>query len=332
MADERKRQSERRFLLSGSQVDEQHWLVDRLRAGDLTKDRLAFAAYLGHEPARVVAGLPVLTQSPTSRLRRVIRTGVPVEGGDVRRIEDQAVLRPWAFDCVERVLPLAAPDDEPLRRTLDLARTSGPCRELAELRETLRVAAGSARVRGWRQARVALEDAVTACQPAPVEEEGASAETIALRARAHARVVCKAALDAASSAREAVAEWGDAAGRSVEDEASWQGRRLVQYLLMDVAPPLSDVPLRLVLPPKRVERGPIASDGDLPIRCRPDVVAQVAAVEAALRAAVWHHVRALLANDAGPDVLHVDDPRGDGWARTGSSGSRSTRCTRWPTS
>ncbi len=52
MSDEKLRELERRFKETGSVEDEAAWLVERVRVGDLTQERLELAAYLGHEPAR----------------------------------------------------------------------------------------------------------------------------------------------------------------------------------------------------------------------------------------------------------------------------------------
>ncbi len=52
MSDEKLRELERRFKETGSVEDEAAWLKERVRVGDLTQERLEFAAYCGHEGAR----------------------------------------------------------------------------------------------------------------------------------------------------------------------------------------------------------------------------------------------------------------------------------------
>jgi hypothetical protein len=56
VADERRREAERRAA-TGSIEDEARLLVERVRSGELTQERQALAAYCGHEPARVAAGV-----------------------------------------------------------------------------------------------------------------------------------------------------------------------------------------------------------------------------------------------------------------------------------
>jgi len=51
VSDERLREAERRWKESGSVVDEARYLQERVRVGNLTKERLELAAYCGHEGA-----------------------------------------------------------------------------------------------------------------------------------------------------------------------------------------------------------------------------------------------------------------------------------------
>lgn len=51
MTDERLRELERRWKETGSVEDEAAWLVERVRAGDLTQERLGLAAHCGHPAA-----------------------------------------------------------------------------------------------------------------------------------------------------------------------------------------------------------------------------------------------------------------------------------------
>ena len=54
--DEKLRDLERRFRQTGSPDDEAAWLLERVRVGDLTQERLELAAYCGHEGARRAVG------------------------------------------------------------------------------------------------------------------------------------------------------------------------------------------------------------------------------------------------------------------------------------
>ncbi len=51
MSDERLREAERRWKESGSVEDEARYLLERVRAGTLTQERLELAAYCGHHAA-----------------------------------------------------------------------------------------------------------------------------------------------------------------------------------------------------------------------------------------------------------------------------------------
>lgn len=53
MTDTRLRQLERRWKETGSVRDEADYLLERVRVGDLDRNRLDLAAYLGHEASRL---------------------------------------------------------------------------------------------------------------------------------------------------------------------------------------------------------------------------------------------------------------------------------------
>ena len=56
MSDARLRELERRWKETGSADDEGAYLLERVRVGDLTRERLELAAYCGHEGARRAVG------------------------------------------------------------------------------------------------------------------------------------------------------------------------------------------------------------------------------------------------------------------------------------
>lgn len=56
MSDEHLRELERRWKETGSVEDEDAYLRERVRIGDLTQDKLELAAYLGHQAARRYLG------------------------------------------------------------------------------------------------------------------------------------------------------------------------------------------------------------------------------------------------------------------------------------
>jgi hypothetical protein len=53
VSDERLREAERKWKETGSVDDEARYLLERVRVGDLTQERLELAAYCGHEASRV---------------------------------------------------------------------------------------------------------------------------------------------------------------------------------------------------------------------------------------------------------------------------------------
>lgn len=71
MSDTGLRELERRFRGSGSVEDETAWLVARLRAGDLQRDRLDFACWVGAPAA--AAARRAAGGEPTDRLRHLLR-------------------------------------------------------------------------------------------------------------------------------------------------------------------------------------------------------------------------------------------------------------------
>lgn len=60
---------ERRWRQTGAVDDEARWLGARLRAGDLARERLVFAADLGHAAAQVALGRPVDVEGAVALLR-----------------------------------------------------------------------------------------------------------------------------------------------------------------------------------------------------------------------------------------------------------------------
>jgi hypothetical protein len=60
---------ERRWRQTGATEDEARWLAGRLRAGDLPRERLVFAADLGHEASCVALTRPVDRAEAIERLR-----------------------------------------------------------------------------------------------------------------------------------------------------------------------------------------------------------------------------------------------------------------------
>lgn len=143
MTDARLRELERRARSDGSTDEVAAWLLARLRAGALGRDRLQLAAYCGHEPARLALGVPVVS-APEQ-----------LEGWVLG-------LRPWrqaparaALAAARQVLPLAALETDP-EATLEVvsgtaALLDDPDRAGAEAALVAAVARVAGRLRGGWQ-------------------------------------------------------------------------------------------------------------------------------------------------------------------------------------
>ena len=92
MSDQRLRELERRWRENGTDSDQAAWLLERVRAGLLTDDRLALAAYAEHPAAR----LALEGQPPT-------RAGLSAWVRGLRRLEGEG-LRDAAVRLVALVL------------------------------------------------------------------------------------------------------------------------------------------------------------------------------------------------------------------------------------
>jgi len=78
MSDERLRELERRWKETGSPEDEAAYLLERVRAGDLSQERLELAAYCGHQAATRALGssAPRTYQKLELWIRGLARWGV----------------------------------------------------------------------------------------------------------------------------------------------------------------------------------------------------------------------------------------------------------------
>ena len=77
MSDEKLRAAERRWKESGAAEDEAAFLLERVRVGDLTQERLELAAYCGHEGAALAA--PGIGESdPAQWAEGLVGFGTPV--------------------------------------------------------------------------------------------------------------------------------------------------------------------------------------------------------------------------------------------------------------
>jgi hypothetical protein len=78
MSDQKLRELERRWKETGSTEDEAAYLLERVRVGDLTRERLELAAYCGHEGARKATSAQTPAPVELSDLFRVLRQNDPV--------------------------------------------------------------------------------------------------------------------------------------------------------------------------------------------------------------------------------------------------------------
>lgn len=120
MTDERLRDLERRVEGVASVEDEARLLLERVRVGELARDRLGLAAYCGHEAGRLATGTPPEAPLPGCRDLRIWL-------GE-RKADHLAV---WAvYVATREALRGQGPDADPplraLRHVLDWLRE--PCR------------------------------------------------------------------------------------------------------------------------------------------------------------------------------------------------------------
>lgn len=96
------RELERRFRASGDPADEADWQLVRVRAGDLQRERLEAAAYLGHSVARLAVGAP-MDFGPADARCRILdwdRFDGPSVGGFESKMHDFG--RAYDLDLVVR--------------------------------------------------------------------------------------------------------------------------------------------------------------------------------------------------------------------------------------
>ncbi len=86
MSDERLRELERRFRVSGSVENEAAWLRARMQAGELEQSKLELAAHLGYQ-----AAICVLEIEGCHSLRRFVEEVVSLYGANARRRSALAV-------------------------------------------------------------------------------------------------------------------------------------------------------------------------------------------------------------------------------------------------
>lgn len=317
MRDQRQRELERRYREAGTLEAEEAWLHERLRAGAVDRDRLAFAAFLGHAASQRILEVPDPDLPALPRLKRVLRSGIRLSSGELGSIEEPSLVQAWAGDCAERVLCLAAPYEEALRDHLKLARRAAGGEELPdslvdESSERLGQMVEVREERGWGSVRLSVVSAFDMCSRSSVESGGAGDEA-AQADRRRKRRRGQLALAAAKYARSAVV---DHTGPEMADrEASWQLGRLVDHLLdragavdvVDLTPLISELEdLRRSAPPKFAEGAEVV--------CHFFLIAELAVLPSSLRQAVWETLGKLAQADEGAvQRLPVDEATEPGW-------------------
>lgn len=129
MSDEQLRQAQRRHEESRTVEDEARWLRERLRAGDLTRERLEIAAHLGDPVARLVAELGPAVDSGADLRRRL--TAVPHGLHVVVMRAALAGLRVAGPHAADRLLDMGPRSPTPAELTRAITEwVVGPGREL----------------------------------------------------------------------------------------------------------------------------------------------------------------------------------------------------------
>lgn len=224
--DERLRSAER----SGDPGAVLRW---RMRAGQLTPERVTLAARLGHPVARQL-------YPDVEPLVWEEQAGAAVESA--RKLVDKALQARVTADWAERVLPRwegQHPTDARPRVAIAAARAWAAC-PCAEHEAAAEVASAAAEAAAY-ESRQAAPGAPSALERLARAIMGPPQRPQDLEERDPARLACKAADSAAS---EAYAGCGAASGASnaaaaAEDpdaERVWQALRLAAYLLDEVEP------------------------------------------------------------------------------------------------
>lgn len=106
MTDERLQESRRRWRQTGSVEDEAKYYLECVRAGALTRERLQFAAHVGHTAARLATGFAV--GQPTNLI------GVLTSAracGDATLVEAARLLAHHCLSAWDRVMPDKRPHE-----------------------------------------------------------------------------------------------------------------------------------------------------------------------------------------------------------------------------
>ena len=318
MSDDLLRNLERLSRSSRSVEDEAKWLGAKIQAGELSRDRLAFAAFLGHEASRIVLQLADPDLPALKRLRRVVRGGIRLPSGECAPIPDLSVLQAWTCDCAERVLSLATPHEEPLREQLELGRRAAHGETLSdelveERRERLGQMAGVREERGWRSARMSVLGAFDICRPSRGDSVASdNDQTQADRRRK--RKIGQSAFETAKYACEAVLE--HTCPEMVDQEASWQVSRLIDHLLGRAGPlePMNrTVLIQRSEEIKRDAPAPTFAEG-AEVFCHFSMVAELAVLPVSLRQAIWPCLSELAKGDeASIERISVEEANQPGW-------------------
>jgi hypothetical protein len=165
MSDAKLRDLERRWKETGSVEDEAAYLLERVRVGDLTRERLELAAYCGHEGAMSAIGSQLDSGAPTVWMVGLARWGsgpiliaaaaavrlvtVTPMGDEQQTItatvietvaalatatsDGSAKLRNRIGECVMGLSRLISTGQEPARRTAMRLGMLAMCRDVEEL-------------------------------------------------------------------------------------------------------------------------------------------------------------------------------------------------------
>jgi hypothetical protein len=134
VSDEHLRELERRSKETGSPEDEAAWIRERVRIGELARERVELAAYCGHAGARLVSVGQVVPTVSADWLQGLYRWG-------------ETTYARATLACSRSLLP--APSEQPYAQTLQQAMAAAEALLRCPCKEHLRLASNGEYAAAW---------------------------------------------------------------------------------------------------------------------------------------------------------------------------------------